>query len=300
MKLVALSIACLAISGAVAQRRNKKQQKRAKQQQKQNRSIPGKRDALSQYINKLNNEGDGRYDPLFAQVISVKAQSEGLPDHMYRRILDALASPQEDRAITNCDPATSVCSTPISFSAVWGYGCWCNFGDQLSTGSGKPVDDFDHVCKDLQMCLKCSKLDAKDNGTYCDPLTQSYAATFNFQQDDATMFADCTAQNVDSEQAECASQVCSCELKFISNYIDLQWNNVAYNTENKIENGFDQENFCPKVGVTGGSNSKSCCGEYPSRAPFGGKLECCASGHIFNPATSECCGIEGTAAIGAC
>ena len=84
------------------------------------------------------------------------------------------------------------------------------------------MDDFDHVCKDLQMCLKCSKLDAKDNGTYCDPLTQSYAATFNFQQDDATMFADCTAQNVDSEQAECASQVCSCELKFISNYIDLQ------------------------------------------------------------------------------
>ena len=211
-------------------------------------------------------------------------------------MLNALNS-NDDRTITNCDPATSTCQTPISFSAVWGYGCWCNFGHELTTGSGKPVDDFDHVCKDLQMCLRCSKLDAKEDGGYCDPLTQSYTATYNFQQDDATMLADCQAQNADSD---CSAQVCSCELKFISNYIDLQWSNAVYTGANKHENGFDQEVTCPKVGISG-VNSKSCCGEYPSRTPYGGKLECCnESGHIFNPLVSECCGVSGTAAIGAC
>ena len=131
--------------------------------------------------------------------------------------------------------------------------------------------------------------------TYDSP--ESYTATYNFQQDDATMLADCQAQNADSE---CSAQVCSCELKFISNYIDLQWSNAVYTGANKHENGFDQEVTCPKVGISG-VNSKSCCGEYPSRTPYGGKLECCnESGHIFNPLVSECCGVSGTAAIGAC
>lgn len=292
MKLVVFFVAYLTISGSVAQRRKKYQKKKS-----QNRSL-GKRDALAQYISKLNSEGDGRYDPLFAQAISVKAQSEGLPDHMYRKIINALKSTEEDRAITNCDPSTHACTTPISFSAVWGYGCWCNFGDSLTTGSGKPVDDFDHVCKDLQMCLRCSKLDAKENDNYCDPLSQGYSATYNFQQDDNAMLADCVSQN--GVENQCASQVCSCELKFISNYIDLQWTNAVYNDMNLHDNGFDVDLTCPKVGEPG-SFSKTCCGSYPSRTPYGGKLECCEeSGHIFNPLVSQCCGVAGTAAIGAC
>merc|ERR1712019_276637 len=291
MKLAAICVAYLTISGTNGQDARRRRNNR---NNRNNRTL-GKRDALAQYINKLQTEGDGRYDPLFAQVISVKAQAEGLPDHMYRRILNAL-SDNSNRQITNCDPSTSTCQTPISFSAVWGYGCWCNFGNELTTGSGKPVDDFDHVCKDLQMCLRCSKLDAKEAGDFCDPLTQQYSATYNFQQDDATMVADCTAQNPNSD---CANQVCSCELKFISNYIDLQWSNSIYTANNKLENGFDQENTCPKVGTVG--TSKSCCGSYPSRTPYGGRLECCqASGSIYNPLVSECCGVTGTAAIGAC
>jgi len=292
MKLVLVCLAYLSCSGVLAQRWKKRN--KGKQQ---NRSVLGKRDALAQYIQKLNGEGDGRYDPIFAQVLSVKAQAEGFPDHVYRRVLAALAENKEDnRMITDCDPNTSVCTTPISFGAVWGYGCWCNFGEELTTGSGKPVDDFDKVCKDLQMCLRCSKLDAKETGGYCNPLTQQYSATYNFQRDDAEMLSDCQAQNAGSE---CASQVCSCELKFISEYIDLQWSNAGYDAAKKLENGFDQAGSCPKVGA--GVTTKSCCGEYPSRTPYGSKLECCTeSGHIYNPLVNECCGVTGTAAIGAC
>ena len=40
---------------------------------------------------------------------------------------------------------------------IFGYGCWCNFGDRFGKGGGKPVgglDALDRSCKQLQRCVQ--------------------------------------------------------------------------------------------------------------------------------------------------
>ena len=37
---------------------------------------------------------------------------------------------------------------------IFGYGCWCNFGDMFGKGGGKPVDALDRSCKQLQKCVQ--------------------------------------------------------------------------------------------------------------------------------------------------
>ena len=37
---------------------------------------------------------------------------------------------------------------------IFGYGCWCNFGDKFGKGGGKPKDAFDRSCKQLQRCVQ--------------------------------------------------------------------------------------------------------------------------------------------------
>jgi len=66
---------------------------------------------------------------------------------------------------------------------IWGYGCWCNFGENLMQGSGKPQDAYDHICQSMQMCMRCAVMDSaenEENDGYCDPLVDSYNATIQW------------------------------------------------------------------------------------------------------------------------
>ena len=76
-----------------------------------------------------------------------------------------------DRSV-NCP--SGGCAIPIQLSHIWGYGCWCNFGDELLEGSYHPVNAYDEVCRNLQQCLKCAIKDAQTGDYECDPKTKGY------------------------------------------------------------------------------------------------------------------------------
>merc|ERR1711981_1478769 len=67
-----------------------------------------------------------------------------------------------------------VCQAPLGLQGIWGYGCWCNFGAALMTGRATPVNKFDEICRDMQLCLRCAVRDSVIDGYGCDPKTKSY------------------------------------------------------------------------------------------------------------------------------
>merc|ERR1712098_951217 len=100
------------------------------------------------------------------------------------------------------------CQIPLSLDGIWGYGCWCNFGYDLMQGKGKPVNEFDAVCKSLQLCLRCARMDGDTDGYTCDPSTQGYNAYFSWMPQTNGILADCTEKNPGDF---CAQHSCSCE-----------------------------------------------------------------------------------------
>merc|ERR1711881_49783 len=166
-------------------------------------------------------------------------------------------------ALNNCEDGQ--CEIPLSFSGIWGYGCWCNFGYDLTQGSGKPIDGFDGVCKSLQMCLRCARIDANEAGQEsCDPVGVEYNATFSWLPSQEGIMADCSEQNPGSV---CAAHVCTCELNIISDILDLLWSQVTFDSGNLHDNGFDVQASCTGGLATGNGKLKSCCGYYPTRTP---------------------------------
>ena len=53
------------------------------------------------------------------------------------------------------------CMVSMGLQQIWGYGCWCNFDDNLTEGGGTPVNTFDEICRDFTLCLRCAKYDGK-------------------------------------------------------------------------------------------------------------------------------------------
>merc|ERR1712076_201364 len=75
---------------------------------------------------------------------------------------------------------------PIPLQAIWGYGCWCHFGEDTMKGQGTPVNMLDGFCKSMQLCLRCAVLDGQncpqdedsDQDKICDPKNQGYNSEF--------------------------------------------------------------------------------------------------------------------------
>ena len=124
----------------------------AQGRRRRNRDRLSKRDALRKYLQKLNEESDSRYDKLFAIAIKTRVKQEGLPDAVYKQIVKNLEDEKMRGMLNDCSDGE--CLIPLHFRGIWGYGCWCNFGYDLLKGSSKPVDEFDGICKNLQMCLR--------------------------------------------------------------------------------------------------------------------------------------------------
>jgi len=194
-----------------------------------------------------------------------------------------------DRGSLNCQ--NGKCKVPISLSGIWGYGCWCNFGNDLLEGSGMPVNKHDKICQDLQFCLRCAKMDAEDDGTYtCDPKTDRFNAGFSFGK--RKLSAECKKKN---NKEPCPTHLCMCEMTLIGELIALIWEGYTYDPQYrhaKIGGNFDPEKYCLIITPIG-PTAKECCGAYPKRAPFsvGTSTACCDSnnGELYNDISEHCC-----------
>lgn len=190
------------------------------------------------------------------------------------------------------------CQVPITLSGIWDYGCWCNFGENLLDGSGQAVSEYDEICKKLQLCLRCSKIDNESLET-CDPKTTDYEVDFGWLKSEQAILSDCTKNNPNSY---CQQNVCTCEMNLISSLLNLMWSGVVYEDKFKHEKGWDPNlpGRCEKAKNVGQVNKvKACCGYYPNRMPYGGDLECCEEVQVrYNPYVSTCCGGLGVYGIG--
>lgn len=180
-----------------------------------------------------------------------------------------------DRSIT-C--AQGGCIIPLSWSDLNGYGCWCNFNDQITQGNGPPVDVWDEICKEVQLCTKCTVIDSNDT---CDLPNTVY--DFNPFMDFNTfrLDADCDGTNAGDE---CAIGLCKCQLQMYNKLHELiiRSNPPKEVLQFKHEFGFDRQdaNNCPKLSHAT-QKQLECCGVAPSRFPYNDFLhDCCPNGEI--------------------
>lgn len=191
------------------------------------------------------------------------------------------------------------CEVPITLNGLWGYGCHCNFGGELMTGHGTPVNDHDEICMNLQNCLRCVVIDDEADGqpNNCDPKTEEFSIVSSFFSPDQAIANDCsTANNNDP----CKSHACTCEVKFISALIEKMFDQYVYDPA--YLHADQGGNFDPTAPGSCGANTggplrnKVCCGAYPTRYPYiTQNRQCCDNDQtLFNPLSQQCCpnGVE--------
>ena len=219
-----------------------------------------------------------------------KVRSGQNPEEVY----EAVCQRNQERSAANCGPGG--CSVLMGLDGIWNYGCWCNFGSDLTTGSGHPVNKFDEICRNYQLCLRCAKYDAKESGKYsCDPLTDTYkaisGADFNVQ---------CSKANEDDPDNHCGTHLCMCNYNFFNELIQQIWAKTPYDSTPLHSNGWDQEGNC-SAGNGPGNKDLECCGFYPTRFPYNADVKnCCDEKTIFNPNFSKCCDDGTVAPLGDC
>ena len=184
---------------------------------------------------------------------------------------------------------------PFGFDRIWNYGCWCNFGEDLLDGRHQPVNIFDSICKDFQLCLRCAKLDDDS----CDPANQTYQ-TGGITNNHVSQ---CQVQNSGNE---CATNVCICEQTIIVEIMDLAFLPFdpvnEYSDEFLHSNGWSFEDNCPRI-LNAEYSGKNCCGNFPKRFPYSvgnSKKECCRDLNLYNPAMQDCCLDGSVGDIGSC
>ena len=248
---------------------------------------------LGIYSSILESQADSELATIFARGIQSKADSDGVPEHIHDSVMQAFVG--QTRNSNNCP--NGGCSVPLDMNQIWNYGCWCNFDDNLTTGKGVPVDQFDHVCQRMQLCLRCAEFDTN----HCTARNTSYTAGMSLQAMD--IVSDCDSQN---NGDVCKTHLCACEGQFVADIIDLLWTNTGgTNNSFKHESGFDVESECVVIsqGGNGGGPGNTanqvqvennCCGLYPRRVPYNVNMHGCCSdgttyGKLFNPYTQYCC-----------
>merc|ERR1712110_1335860 len=217
------------------------------------------------------------FDEMYLQV----DQSQVLKDE--GKLLDPT------RGVNNCPGG--VCQVPFDLTAIWGFGCWCNFGTNLMMGHSKPVDEVDKLCRDMQLCLRCAKFDAQQVGDVCDPLTQDWVTVSG-----PNYTYDCASQNAGDK---CAERSCCCEADFLAGLMGLVFQLPQYVQDTNFlhSQGFDTDLSCP-VGP-GPRQEKNCCGVYPDRFPYGIQNRgCCHGMKLYPLATHDCCPDGTTKPIG--
>ena len=76
--------------------------------------------------------------------------------------------------LTIKDQGSALSQIGYYLDSIWNYGCWCYFGDNMSHGRGIPVNKVDQVCRALNYCYTCVRMDESENFKSCAPGTVSY------------------------------------------------------------------------------------------------------------------------------
>lgn len=191
------------------------------------------------------------------------------------------------------------CVVPMTLTGIWGYGCWCNFGSNLTEGKYKPVNEYDQACKNMQSCLRCAQMDAYDANISCNVATHPYSAqmtqSIQSQSANESINVSCSSQNTGDS---CATHICTCAVQLTNEILALQWNGITYDSQYRhVTNGgtFDPEASCviDRQPTDSGNPTIECCGKYPFRFVFNSeRFDCCEQGDMFayfNPITQKCC-----------
>lgn len=233
-----------------------------------------------------------RLSKLFASGVRAKYEADGLPDETAALMDRNLGA---GNASEYCDPDKG-CNSPVQLDGIWGYGCWCNFGEHLLTGGATPVNQFDEICKNLQLCLRCAKMDGENDGYDCDPKTVEYNIAMEWLNSDEALFSECEALN---QADHCATHCCTCEVDMINSLIGTIWKMELYEPAYKHSNGFSREENCP---TNPQHTLSACCGYYPKRFPYSNEVrQCCQTDQsLYNPLNKDCCEDAGVSPIGSC
>ena len=205
--------------------------------------------------------------------------------------LDATCYQDPNSKSNLCPPGG--CTAEWDLSGINGYGCWCNFGDNLMKGEGSTVNELDSICRKYQLCLRCAKYDGKNSENSCDPKTDTYNSVHTQQG------VNCTAANPDND---CGTHLCSCNFQFYTALISTLWEkDYSYSDEYLHSNGWSSDQCTGKI--TSNEETISCCGFYPHRYPFSlssSTKQCCNHVQVYNPATQQCCNGQNVRDIGSC
>jgi len=176
----------------------------------------------------------------------------------------------------------------MDLTPLWGYGCWCFFGNLDSTlGRGPPIDKYDAICKDLTQCYRCIHEDSSNEDEECDPYNTSFDSSMSVSGTLGinNITNSCQTQNT----ANCEWRTCACAMTMISGFFNLAFDNSnVFDESLQHENGFDYNLECPQQGK---AIDRQCCGFYPNRRTFdrGEARDCCNQRTIFNPLRHVCC-----------
>lgn len=184
----------------------------------------------------------------------------------------------------SCTPDSS-CGAVFDFSAIQNYGCWCYFGENAGKGFGIPRNPIDEICRDLQMCYRCAKIDSLLESEICRPGNTTYRVEMNHEVLTGNILASCKASN---QNNNCQLHTCCCETDFITKLVKLLWDGYKFEPKYQHDVFENFENECFQGGDT---HVVDCCGKYPDRRPYfaDGFMECCGGIHLFNTNKKVCC-----------
>jgi len=183
------------------------------------------------------------------------------------------------------------CYIIFNFEAIWGYGCWCIFGNDgfATTAGGQVQDTADAICKDLQLCYRCAALDSKKEGKgVCNAFAQTYDFTVLINLISTPMFG----MQCNDPADTCEHRACTCDGGFIE---ALLTTTVVVDTskQHQDDNNNPVFDFATECVVTETHSVRDCCGSYPDRRPYnmgmGSSMACCNNVSIYNSDYLGCC-----------
>lgn len=206
---------------------------------------------------------------------------------------DDLAGFKSTNLDYNCDDEQ--CDVPLNLRGIWGYGCYCNFGNRLTQGKGSPVNKEDAICKRMQLCLRCAEMDARDGNYFCNARTTTYNSELgqSLPGQNSNQYSFNSGCMVQNPTDLCAAHVCTCEMQLINEFLELYWEGNTHDTaprhpSNPYGGDFDYDANCFS---NPGQTEIQCCGRYPFRYTFNAlDKSCCeVTQEIYSDFQGQCC-----------
>jgi len=152
------------------------------------------------------------------------------------------------------------------YQVIENYGCWCQ--SHFSDGYGYVQDEFDQICKDLNMGYHC----LADEG--CSIYSTDYELKISWDAISRVLSLECA----DSITDPCDLNKCIMDIRaaaemgdLYSQYIFPEMTMLGHIGASSFPGGtFDPEENCPvlpgSIGIT--TRNKQCCGSFPYRIWF--------------------------------